>query len=192
MLPPFGEKRRLRTIRISGLIHAASTPALLRFALRVATHTQGWLPAGWLAFTGRASNPLDHIERFQIMVIPLSCPPDAIPSTAPRLAYQTGPSLVALRLSFLPACPLRDQVCLHPSCSPRQHGPSALSRSHLLGGAPPFKRHSSLYPRGPRSGSGYVVPYHRHLSGPMRPTRRHTAISPHSGLYAMPSLCGSA
>jgi len=26
----------------------------------------------------------------------------------------------------------------------------------------------------------------------MRPTRRHTAISPYNGLYAMPTLCGSA
>src|SRR5215470_2585822 len=41
-------------------------PALLRFAFRVATHAQGWLPAGWLTFTGRASNPLDHYERFPI------------------------------------------------------------------------------------------------------------------------------
>jgi hypothetical protein len=53
-------------MRISGLTHAASAPALLRFAFCVATHAQGWLPAGWLAFTGRASNPLDHYERFQI------------------------------------------------------------------------------------------------------------------------------
>ena len=53
-------------MRISGLTHAASAPALLRFALRVATHAQGWLPAGWLAFTGRGSNPLDHCERFPI------------------------------------------------------------------------------------------------------------------------------
>src|SRR5215468_1966015 len=52
---------------ISGLTHAASAPALLRFAFRVATHAQGWLPAGWLAFTGRESNPLDHFERFQII-----------------------------------------------------------------------------------------------------------------------------
>jgi hypothetical protein len=51
---------------ISGLTHAASAPALLRFAFCVATHAQGWLPAGWLAFTGRVSNPLDHYERFQI------------------------------------------------------------------------------------------------------------------------------
>jgi hypothetical protein len=27
---------------------------------------------------------------------------------------------------------------------------------------------------------------------PIRPARRHIAISPHGGLYAMPSLCGSA
>ena len=64
--PRFVRQRRLRTMRISGLTHAASAPALLRFAFRVATHAQGWLPAGWLAFTGRASNPLDHCERFQI------------------------------------------------------------------------------------------------------------------------------
>jgi hypothetical protein len=27
---------------------------------------------------------------------------------------------------------------------------------------------------------------------PIRPTHGHTAISPHGGLFAMPSLCGSA
>jgi hypothetical protein len=27
---------------------------------------QSSLPAGWLAFTGRESNPLDRFERFQI------------------------------------------------------------------------------------------------------------------------------
>ena len=50
----------------------------------------------------------------------------------------------------------------------------------------------STYPRGPRSGPGYSVPVRHHLIGPIRPTRRHIAISPHGGLYAMPSLCGSA
>ena len=49
-----------------------------------------------------------------------------------------------------------------------------------------------LRPRGPRSGPGYSVPVRHHLVGPIRPTRGHTAISPHGGLYAMPSLCGSA
>jgi hypothetical protein len=63
---------------------------------------------------------------------------------------------------------------------------------HLLGGAPPCEQPTSLYSRGPRSGPGFVVPAHQHLTGPIRPTRGHIAISPHSGLYAMPSLCGSA
>jgi hypothetical protein len=45
---------------------------------------------------------------------------------------------------------------------------------------------------GPRSGPGCSVPVRHHLIGPIRPTRGHIAISPHSGLYAMPSLCGSA
>jgi hypothetical protein len=30
---------------------------------------QSSLPAGWLAFTGRASNPLDRYKRFQITLI---------------------------------------------------------------------------------------------------------------------------
>jgi len=47
-------------------------------------------------------------------------------------------------------------------------------------------------PRGPRSGPGCSVPVRHHLIDPIRPTRGHTAISPRSGLYAMPSLCGSA
>src|ERR1019366_2005440 len=47
-------------------------------------------------------------------------------------------------------------------------------------------------PRGPRSGPGCSVPVRHHLIGLIRPTRRHTAISPHGGLYAMPSLCGGA
>ena len=50
----------------------------------------------------------------------------------------------------------------------------------------------ALRPRGPRSGPGYAVPVRPRLIGPIRPTRRHIATSPHGGLYAMPSLCGSA
>ena len=46
-----------------------------------------------------------------------------------------------------------------------------------------------LYPRGPRSGPGYVVPVHHHLIGPMRPACRHISTSPQCGLYEMPSLC---
>ena len=47
----------------------------------------------------------------------------------------------------------------------------------------------SLYPRGPRSGAGYSVPYPHRLIGPIRPTCAHIEISPHGGLYPMPSLC---
>src|ERR1700751_1465564 len=65
--PRLTRQRGLRTMHISGLTHAASAPALLRFALDVAARAQGWLPAGRLAFTGRASNPLDRYERFQIV-----------------------------------------------------------------------------------------------------------------------------
>jgi hypothetical protein len=57
---------------------------------------------------------------------------------------------------------------------------------HRRGGRLPHR------PRGPRSGPGYSVPVRHHLIGLIRPTRRHIAISPHGGLYAMPSLCGSA
>jgi len=49
-----------------------------------------------------------------------------------------------------------------------------------------------LYPRGPRSGSGYSVPTHPRLSGPIRPTRRHSTISLLRSLYALPSLYVSA
>ena len=47
-------------------------------------------------------------------------------------------------------------------------------------------------PRGLRSLPSYAVSGCHHLIDPMRPTRGHIATSPHGGLYAMPSLCGSA
>src|SRR5262249_6368746 len=74
MLPPLPIQRRLRQLLFRGLTQAASAPADLRFAFRVAIHAQGSLPAGWLAFTGRASNPLDRCERFQLVLttIPLT------------------------------------------------------------------------------------------------------------------------
>ena len=79
-------------------------------------------------------------------------------------------------------------VCLRPSCSPWRPSTSVQSRSYPLGEAPPFKRYTSLYPRGPRSGAGYVVPHPPRLIGLIRPTCRHIEISPHCGLYPMPSL----
>jgi hypothetical protein len=67
MLPPLPIQRRLRRLLISGLTPAALAPAAIRFALRVTTRAQGSLPAGWLAFAGRASNPLDRYVRFQFV-----------------------------------------------------------------------------------------------------------------------------
>ena len=68
---------------------------------------------------------------------------------------------------------------------------TAQSRACGLDCAPPLGGNSTD-PRGPRSGPGCSVPVRHHLLGPIRPARGHIAISPHSGLYAMPSLCGSA
>jgi hypothetical protein len=82
-------------MKISGLTHAASVPALLRFALRVAARAQGWLPAGWLAFTGRASNPLDHYERFLITW--------SSPSPVLLTLHALFPYKVALLLAVRPA-----------------------------------------------------------------------------------------
>ena len=65
----------------------------------------------------------------------------------------------------------------------------AQSRGHQPGETPPFERTLPLCPRGPRSGPGSSVPVHHRLTSPIRPTRQHMKISPHSGLYPMPSLC---
>jgi len=94
----------------------------------------------------------------------------------------------SISLSLLPAYADLRPVCLHPSCfnvDPRRVGSvDAILHRHAV--------EYSTYPRGPRSRSGYAVPSRHHLIDPIRPTRRHIAISPHSGLYAMSSLCGSA
>ena len=45
---------------------AASAPAAYASRMVLPPPMQSSLPAGWLAFTGRESNPLDRFERFQI------------------------------------------------------------------------------------------------------------------------------
>src|SRR5262249_24577894 len=69
-----------------------------------------------------------------------------------------------------------------------------LNFAHTTGYAPMHRRGGwvVLLPRGPRSGPGCAVPVRHNLIDPIRPTRRHIATSPQGGLYAMPSLCGSA
>ena len=99
------------------------------------------------------------------------------PSTAARPAFRWR----------LPERRRLRAVCLHPSCSRRGRRTLALCREapHLTHRR---ARGYPRYPRGPRSGPGYVVPDPHRLTGPIRPTRRHPATSPLSGLYAGPCL----
>src|ERR1700674_1318280 len=114
------------------------------------------------------------------------------PSTAERLAVQVAPSPMSLRLSRHPACPAH-HVGLHlpsvhsaaPLCVPLCVG-TVDSVAHC------HSRSPLLYPSGPRSGLGYIVPAHLRLIDLIRPTRRHIPISPLGGLYGMPSLCWCA
>jgi hypothetical protein len=96
------------------------------------------------------------------------------PGTASRPEFQTGPSqrLVCHRPSYSLLPPLLPALC-----------PGRCACEHLRASGFP------LYPRGPRSGPGYVVPVRLHLNGPIRPTRGHIQTSPSRGLYQMPSLC---
>ena len=101
------------------------------------------------------------------------------------------PSRIVSGLSLLPAYAVQRPVCIHPLCASWSQRLSRTVSGRRLDRAPP-RGSLLLRPRGPRSGPGYSVPVRHHLIGPIRPTRGHTAISPQSGLYAMPSLCGSA
>ena len=78
MLPPLSGRRRLRRWLISGLTRELRH--LLSYASRYrCRHVQSSLPADWLVFAGRESNPLDRCERFQLVltIILPSCSPDA-------------------------------------------------------------------------------------------------------------------
>ena len=62
----------IRTAKASAMADFGANPQLrhlLTYASRVALppNVQGSLPAGWLTFAGRASNPLDRYERFQFV-----------------------------------------------------------------------------------------------------------------------------
>jgi hypothetical protein len=69
MLPPRYLQRRLQRLVISGLNNAALAPAAYASRMVLPLSMQSSLPAGWLAFTGRVSNPLDRYKRFQITLI---------------------------------------------------------------------------------------------------------------------------
>src|ERR1700731_1995234 len=80
MLPTLCAQRRLRQLLFRGSFTQLRHPltSASRFVLPL-TRKARFRLAGWLAFAGRASNPLDRDERFQLVftIILLSCPPDA-------------------------------------------------------------------------------------------------------------------
>jgi len=63
---------------------------------------QSSLPAGWLAFTGRESNPLDHYKRFQITL--------SSPSSGFILAQRTVDFLRTTMTEFKVAPELQNEV----------------------------------------------------------------------------------
>ena len=140
-------------------------------------------PVGWDQGADRASNDAD------VSLIPSVR--RVFPSTAERPAFGRCLPDPSVSLSLLPTYADVRSVCLRPSCiATCLDSPARCRVAHS-----PMHRHGGwvvLRPRGPRSGSGYAVPIRLHLIDPMRPTRRHIAISSLGGLYAMPSLCGSA
>jgi hypothetical protein len=98
----------------------------------------------------------------------------------PKLAYQTGPSLIARWLSLLPACPSLIRLASILRDLRGSMGPPFCVGGHLPAGAPPCGRHTSLYSRDPRFGLGSVLA-HQHLIGPIHPTRnfwRHWVALP--------------
>ena len=73
----------IRTTKASAMADFGANPQLrhlLSYASRYrCRHVQSSLPADWLVFAGRESNPLDRYERFQLVlsIILPSCSPDA-------------------------------------------------------------------------------------------------------------------
>src|SRR3989441_12421683 len=116
---------------------------------------------------------------------------DSITSSRPHV---TSSGAFPDRQRFKPAPGIRRPTSgLHPpfmhlvvtTVVPHCVGPQTRLRTTLEG-------YYSSAPGALAQGPGYSVPVRHHLIGPIRPTRGHIAISPHGGLYAMPSLCGSA
>jgi hypothetical protein len=100
----------------------------------------------------------------------------------PRYGFKAGISDAACPVPWF-------AIALRAFCHSRLF--PALCRGSMRLPAPPCERLLPLYPRGPRSSPGYVVPVHHRLTDPIRPTRRHIPTSSLGDLYEMPSLCAS-
>jgi hypothetical protein len=123
---------------------------------------------------------------------PLSTVRRVFPSTAGRLAFQVTPFPVSRRLSLHQACPAHHVSLRLPFVHSVASSGAPLCVGTMHSAMHRHSRSWLLYPRGPRSGLGSIVPAHLRLLDLIRPTRRHIPISPLSGLYRMPSLCWCA
>jgi hypothetical protein len=73
------------------------------------------------------------------------------------------------RLSLLPAYPSRNQVCLRPSCSPRQHGPPVLCRRPPALWSTAMRATYVALLQGPSLRSGFYCPGPSTLNRPHPP-----------------------
>jgi hypothetical protein len=120
---------------------------------------------------------------------PLSFRTAGFPQYGCKAGFPSGAFPVRRRLKRAP-CIRRPKSGLHPpSCASWSKRLSRTVSGRRLDCAPPWR---VITPPPQGSSLGSSVPVRHHLIDPIRPTQGHTAISPHGGLYAMPSLCGSA
>src|SRR5258707_11459063 len=68
MLPPRFPRQELQRLMNFGALSRGFGTCCYASRLVLPPPLQGSLPAGWLAFTGRESNPQDRYKRFQIAV----------------------------------------------------------------------------------------------------------------------------
>jgi hypothetical protein len=93
----------------------------------------------------------------------------------PRYGFKAGVSAGAFPRAASKGRAL--PVGIVPSCLPHSAFRSPLCVGVAVRLSTAIQAATPLYPRGPRSGPGCVVPVHPHLCGPIRPTRRHSTIS---------------
>jgi hypothetical protein len=150
---------------------------------------QGLKPSLATTFTARSGRTMARIGLRMMPTFP-SSPLKFRTAGFPQYGFKAGLSKGACP-PVAPTCRALT-VCVLSSFPPL----SACRAPHCVGDAvrsgTAMRAASPLYPRGPRSGPGCIVPVHRHLIDPIRPTRGHSALSLLCSLYALPSLCVSA
>jgi hypothetical protein len=90
------------------------------------------------------------------------------------------PSWPPICLSLFPACATQQTVCFHPLYRPRLR-PRSCAEPGRFSLRDTVIRAFRPYPRGPRSGRGYIVPVHQHLL---------TSSEPLTSTLRFPSLAG--